>query len=1148
VAFTPTAKWLTGRTREQVYTLDFTLSLEWAPIIVGSGVVVHFVKRCDLIAAADGGYQLAFNPTFGSGTRGPYVQIQPTFQLVAGSIRTVSASPYPPDSTYQYVWRPAGDPAGGWVEANRQVADYKWGWLVTIYPGDGASGGVTQFIDVSSGSPVTFWYIGTSLPATPGPLGATVYSASGVPSGVTIPPDTLRPAPDDWERTHGPTYSHSLTGTITFSGGTLEEYFLNLDQPSALDITGHAVPPAQVSELGSDDPDFGKLQWARQYTERRATGSVQSITVNLGALGTYSSTTAANASFPNSSFQMPFAQVNAFSHALGSTGSTVNASYSLTALWSAGGVNVSPQTVSYSDAGGSASDSGGTATTNALTGSSAWPSFPTYLPGGGPGGGQAERGGVKVGSAATQLKIPTPQTMVFNGQLLRLPSGAANDVPYDVQIDTYSSAPGTAPGSLVTISGVTSSFSRTFTYDDRASRGATRLGSVISRAGGGTTWYVAKSGFPDNAGVRLTGGNAPACLSRRMALRGRRWGLYNATLPDAADILIAPWPSYTLSATATASITGGILSLTGATGAGSIYFASGTLSTAPLPEYRYFTFRVRSVGSANQSVRLQRSVSVSIPTQHTYDWTITTGADGVWTTFDLDALASFGASISAGFITPALMSGFWTVTVPSGATVEIEYLKASKHTFARLDAVRGLWSTGGPALTGIVDGSPYYFTLAGTDTLASWLYGGWSLTPQSSPSGSKPWGHDRPTNANVNSGSYFPQAWFYDTDNWWYIAGGGLLYNPSSTSWEVFFNQEPAAGLGGTPSPGTSTTPEGSLAGLGIDCQDVYERVQVYPGAGDVFGHSGGNYGLTTTLQFGILLGAASTGLEVGDTDAGWPDVVAYDPTPTERARGTVAGPENYALLSPDLRSSVAYTWRLDPETDPTQYLTASPVDREIWRTIWALSADGKGLASLASADGWYALAAVETVSSTTGIRFRRCDHGVPDVPSGIRWPVLVFATTNAADKWPSLTLDPWGKLLLLYERSGAVYKRFSDDEGASWSDETMAFSAGKFPEQGTDHMTGTLLMAAVVASGSDWVIHGQVQHPGDAAPSAEFTFQYHDGTSLVDLKVKKSAFRLACGYEVQGRWNLACTVAGESDVSYWWCGDGEGRTWTRIT
>lgn len=112
-----------------------------------------------------------------------------------------------------------------------------------------------------------------------------------------------------------------------------------------------------------------------------------------------------------------------------------------------------------------------------------------------------------------------------------------------------------------------------------------------------------------------------------------------------------------------------------------------------------------------------------------------------------------------------------------------------------------------------------------------------------------------------------------------------------------------------------------------------------------------------------------------------------------------------------------------------------------------------------------------------------------------------------------------------------------------------MAFSSGKFPDQDSDPMTGTLLRAAVVAaaSGGGYNIKGQVQHAGDASPSAEFTFQYHNGSALADMKVKRAAFRLECGYEVQGRWNLALIAEGDADVSYWWCADGEGRTWTRI-
>ncbi len=379
------------------------------------------------------------------------------------------------------------------------------------------------------------------------------------------------------------------------------------------------------------------------------------------------------------------------------------------------------------------------------------------------------------------------------------------------------------------------------------------------------------------------------------------------------------------------------------------------------------------------------------------------------------------------------------------------------------------------------------------------------------------------------------------------LMGAGWIWNVATQAWLCTVDTS-LDGSGGGGLSIVEAPPEGSA---NLDYQLGVVSLAFPANIGDVFGHAGTSTTTGATLVVGVaMIHSQVYGAVVGD---GVFDPVTVGtrvrsgqsiPYPDERG-SDVSDALGYFASGPEwLRG---FAMQHDAYTDELSVIVQSAARHRIPMRFAA--GDGKGLASLASPSGWYALAAVETASGTTGIRVRRCDYAVPDVPSGIRWPTLVFATTNPADTWPTLALDPWGKLWLLYERAGVIYQRSSDDEGASWSTESMAFSSGKFPDQDSDPMTGTLLRAAVVAavSGGGYIIKGQVQHAGDASPSAEFTFQYHNGSALADLKVKRSAFRLECGYEVQGRWNLALIYEGEADVSYWWCADGEGRTWTRI-
>lgn len=418
-------------------------------------------------------------------------------------------------------------------------------------------------------------------------------------------------------------------------------------------------------------------------------------------------------------------------------------------------------------------------------------------------------------------------------------------------------------------------------------------------------------------------------------------------------------------------------------------------------------------------------------------------------------------------------------------------------------------------------------------------------------------------NRGVSTSSLLPVAaatnpeWYSDNLPAVGIMGAGYLWNAATQSWSCTIDTVISGGGLEMPLEIGEEISVVSPATIDLDYQLGVSTLSFPGNLGDaIFGHAGdgATIGETTIVGYSVLHSQAY-GAVIGDS--GIPDptpigarvnnaIPGAIPFPDERGAGSSDADTGYYKTGTDWMRG----WKMFHDIyspDASVRIQVGPRRRFPVRFV---GGDGKGLASLASPLGWYALAAVETASGTTGIRFRRCDHGVPDVPSGMRWPTLVWATTNPADTWPCLALDPWGKLWLLYERAGVIYQRSSDDEGETWGTESMAFTAGKFPDQDSDPMTGTLLQAAVVAasSGGGYVIKGRVQHSGDASPSAEFTFQWHNGTTLTDMKVKKSAFRLECGHEIQGRWNLALTYEGETEVSYWWCADGEGRTWTRIT
>jgi hypothetical protein len=932
----PTPKWLTGRTRTPTFTVDFSLEAEWAPIINTS---VHYVKYGRLLATVDGAYLTSPTPTFTFPSRGPYVTITPRVRKVSGS-DTFGASPYKPDSPEGYRWEPSGDPAGGWVEVtNWPLYQVEFGYDLVIFGGDNYATSINQFIPV--GSPVTVWAPG-GVGSTPGPMGGITYSGFGVPSGVTIPTGrACWTIPDDWERTGGTTYSGGISGTITFSGGAHEEYFLNSDEPTAR-ATGFIpkVQPNHISEVGDRDLNTPGPPYARQYAEQRASGSTQSITVSFSTNGgisysSYNLTTAPNASFNYANFLTPYAEASSFTHTLGTSGSATSAGYTLAASYNIGGVFVSPVSHTFSNSGGSVSTGGGTANSETYPGSPTYPTFFILLP----GGGQAFRGGIKIGNAATRLKIPIPREMIFTGQLKRLPD-VGNDISYDLLLEAYNPSAGATLTVLDTISGITTSFSRTYRYDDRATTCATGFsypssGFTTLNGSGASNWFTSlPSTYPTNAGLRLGGANVSGVATRRLCIRGKRWVLYRAFAPN--QVPIAPdsagtWQSRTDGSGMTTSIVSGKLRLVSTAAA-----YTRLVATTKVPEYRMHKIRVRSVGSANQSLRIRRVGSLGSPAQHIFDWTISTGVDGDWVEIDLDPLASYTGpchTISPGIVIQN--SNYWQFDTAGVGTIEIEWFRAIRRTFATLDCVRRRLDLDPAAMVGTLDGSPYSLTLAPSDEIED-SFGGWDFRLENVPSAAKVWGYTFPWNKIIDLAGPFPQADWYDADNYDYVAGAGLLRDEGT--WVTYLDR-------GAGEPGLIPDVPiafGELPALlpahAVPAQEIFERVILYPGCGDVFGVVDGSYGVPTTLHYGLLLGSAVHGLEIGEIEDGadWPDIVALDGS-TERARGVVAGDENYGLLTPDLRNGVSYSVRLDPEDDTVQRLTTLGEDKVIFRTVWLI-------------------------------------------------------------------------------------------------------------------------------------------------------------------------------------------------------------------
>lgn len=154
-------------------------------------------------------------------------------------------------------------------------------------------------------------------------------------------------------------------------------------------------------------------------------------------------------------------------------------------------------------------------------------------------------------------------------------------------------------------------------------------------------------------------------------------------------------------------------------------------------------------------------------------------------------------------------------------------------------------------------------------------------------------------------------------------------------------------------------------------------------------------------------------------------------------------------------------------------------------------------------------------------------------------WDVKVTSTTDVS--YPVVDMVPRGIVYLLYERTGPdVFRRWSYDEGLTWTAEEMAIAGGSKPKRATNPFDASEIEAAREAATGK--IIGQIREAGEASFGAPFYFQ--DSTAT-DLLWEDDTFGLSWGYVTFNPLMLHAVADGETDTSTWRSFDG-GRTWER--
>lgn len=1130
----PIPSWI-GRERDLKIVVDFAAEYEFAPIgadstgTYGVGIHVHYTKLTRLTVRADSQYFT--NASFPSTNFGPLVTIEPAFRFVPGS-RTTGPSPYLPDSRELYAEIPPG--SGTWVLQDEPLEDVEYGWKITLdlgYQFTGATRTQVSYIWVGT---VTFWGLLATSAGSNGPMGALLHG-SGIPGDRTswrvsitsgFPGIVTNDTPNDWCRTQGTTYATSLTGTVTMTL-PLQERFTNEDTKTLL---GSGPGVRLTSELGDNLASSAEYPpFQRDYTEVLRPGATHSLQVvaNAGAgdeTFTLSETVSTSQTRLIDDYLTPIVEPYARAFALGDSGSAVTATLTYSASLDLDGESVGPVTISKTNKAGTASQSSCVAQSPTILGRTT-----AHNPSGGSieGALQTYRGKLKLGATSARLMLRPPEQIVATGHLRRLPD-QANDVPLDVVLHNHLGA------ALATLTGVTGSFSHTFSYEGRNGSATALYFDLPAPSSGDTTaqfsgtWAASKSGFPTTLGASITAASASAAgIARpRLCLRGRRWKLWDVVHPTSLDLVAGgSWPTYSVAGLTATTNTGppATLSLVASSGSGT-HQVTFTLPRASA-ETRYHRIRLRSVGSANQPVRVRRMSGTTVPSQHSHDWTIQTGEEGEWVEVLLDPLASYGGD--AHTLAPAnatLVPGQWRLDLPASVTIELQWIRALSQTLATLDLVRVSYEDTPAPLVGVVDGSPYGLQLASSDELGDW-FGSWDVAAGTVPSGAKPWGHVPPWNGYVDASGPFNQSDWYDADNVAYAAGFGLMRGAEGTP-EVFLNK----------------AYRGSVADF--DAQELLESVNLFTGCGDVFGHAGGGFGTSTTLWFGILLGGAVTALEVGEEPEGgdWPDVVAYKESDgSERARAGVSGDEHYGILTPDLRAGVGYTLQLDPNEYGA--LSATGVDRTILRTLWLVQGS-QGIDNHNPEVGQY----WQALPDGDQIRVRRWDLPVPQAATPDYTTLATTPGSGERDTQPNLFTSGQGRIGLLFRRSGAsagIYETWSEDDGQTWSTPAVAIADAQQPQSAVDISGGILRAGWLRDAGNIGLLKATWQAPGDSSASSVFSLTNAAGGA--DLRVKSSGYSISAAPAGGSEFLLTCTLEGETSTSDWRSVD-DGRSWTRIT
>jgi hypothetical protein len=590
----------------------------------------------------------------------------------------------------------------------------------------------------------------------------------------------------------------------------------------------------------------------------------------------------------------------------------------------------------------------------------------------------------------------------------------------------------------------TSSWSRTWeqlTYNYTSSIGPT-AGSLVFAQGPAIDYRAPVRAWLSSASL-ASAGEEPTDM--RLLFRGRRWNAYSVALAATIDLDTGAPANWTASANGTLSGT----TETRVTASGGTSGMLRAFDPAANPEaYRYMRLRVR--GSAAMTLRMKLTGRERVKN---YRFDVTTS----WASVDVDLMAPLNAvgrvheqdtrwplkppgdaeefaPIDEGW----LFGVNWLTLldldgVPDGEWLEVDYVQMVRLTTPNLSFlpefnnpvtrwvdgstttsdyrtvfadVDGKLSLDWFGLTRVSGGSTSYGLLSlgtGSLNLANYIAGvpGWSVSTTSGP--------------DAHHGLNDPAFW---------AGGSGATYDWSSELWSTWIDKDPSSAL---------TVP----------AQALWDVVQVYPGAGDVW--TSGDYDDPTKLRAAKLLRGRAFGI-VAERGAALAtqDVRLQEPTWTDVDAETTDSRGRYTTGSNHGHSALAHrvVWD-DDGTDRIRGWTASEWVARRWH--------GASFSVLPySGSLWIAVGKARARiyrGFTEDGRVKIQSRAVAGIASAADWGTAIDTGIDARDHFGIISHEHAdGRLWLIWAtENGEVKAAFSIDGGTTWSS-AVTVGSGYFP------------------------------------------------------------------------------------------------------